>query len=125
MTNARCFDHEGLGQLQNICQLLPCYIFARESIATLICSVAMSLYDIIDREEVEDVGHFVVRCKYVAEERLMGERAEGWHEMESNENVVMMMDRACRDEAVARAVERMWRKRFVMYMWYHPSPGLI
>ena len=70
----------------------------------------MSLYDIVDRKEVEDVGHFVVRCEYVAEERLMGEREEGWHEMESNENVVMMMDRACRDEAVARAVERMWRK---------------
>ena len=77
MTNARCFDHEGLGQLQNICQLLPCYIFARESIANLICSVAMSLYDIVDRKEVEDVGHFVVRCEYVAEERLMGEREEG------------------------------------------------
>ena len=34
-------------------------------------------------------------------------------EMESNEKVVMMMDRACKDETVARAVERMWRKRFV------------
>ena len=31
--------------------------------------------------------------------RLMGEREEGWYEMESNENVVMMVDRACRDEA--------------------------
>ena len=35
--------------------------------------------------------------------------------MGSNEKVVMMMDRACRDETVARdeAVERMWRKQFV------------
>ena len=47
--------------------------------------------------EVEDVGHFVLQCEYVAEERermegLMGEKEEGWHEMESNEKVVMMMD---------------------------------
>ena len=47
--------------------------------------------------EVEDVGHFVLRCEYVAEEReriegLMGEKEEGWYEMESNEKVVMMMD---------------------------------
>ena len=47
-------------------------------------------------------------------ERLMGEREEGWYEMESNEKVVMMMDRACRDEAVvARAVGRTWRKQFL------------
>ena len=46
---------------------------------------------------VEDVGHFVLRCEYVAEEgermgRLMGEKEEGWHEMESNEKVVIVMD---------------------------------
>ena len=46
--------------------------------------------------EMEDVGHFVLRCEYVAEERermerLMGEE-EGWYEIESNEKEVMMMD---------------------------------
>ena len=30
--------------------------------------------------------------------------------MESNEKVARMIDRACKDEAVAKAVERMWRK---------------
>ena len=43
-------------------------------------------------------------------ERLIGEREEEWYEMESNEKEVMIMDRACKDEAVARAVERVWRK---------------
>ena len=74
--------------------------------------------------EVEDIGHFVLRCEYVAKkrermERLMGEREEGWYEMDSNEKVVMMTDRACRDETVARAVERMWRKRFVTHDTTH------
>ena len=46
---------------------------------------------------MEDVGHFVLQCEYVAEERermerLMGEKEEGLYEMESNEKVVMMMD---------------------------------
>ena len=41
---------------------------------------------------------------------LMGEKENRWYEMESNDKVVMMMDKACKDETVARAVERMWRK---------------
>ena len=40
----------------------------------------------------------------------MGEKENRWYEMESNDKVVMMMDKACKDETVARAVERMWRK---------------
>ena len=40
----------------------------------------------------------------------MSERVEGWHEMEDNEKVVIMMDSACRDEVVARAMERLWKK---------------
>ena len=59
LINVRHFDHEGLCQLQSlylmktfmvktscICQLLSCYVFARESVALLNCSVTMSLYDI-------------------------------------------------------------------------------
>ena len=30
-----------------------------------------------------------------------------------NEKVVRIMDRVCCDEAVARAVESLWKKRFV------------
>ena len=46
-------------------------------------------------------------------ERLMIDRVEGWNELGAKEKVVMVMDRECRDEAEARAVEKMWRKRFV------------
>ena len=39
-------------------------------------------------EEVEDVGHVVLRCTHVAErgrmERLMREIMEGWQSMENN-----------------------------------------
>ena len=70
--------------------------------------------------EVEDIDHFVIRCEYVAGERvrmerLMIDRVEGWNELGVKEKVVMAMDRVtvCRDEAVARTVEKMWRKRFV------------
>ena len=62
--------------------------------------------------------HFVMRCEYVAEERvrmerLMIDRVEGWNELGAKEKVVMVMDRVCRDEVVARAVEKMWKKRFL------------
>ena len=30
----------------------------------------------------------------------MSERVKGWHEMEDNKKVVIMMDSACRDEVV-------------------------
>ena len=35
----------------------------------------------------------------------MSSRVKGWHELEENEKVLRIMDRACCDEAVARAVE--------------------
>ena len=62
--------------------------------------------------EVEDVGHLVMRCTYVEEERekleeLMNERVKGWQGMDDNVRVTAVMDRACRDEDVGRAVERM------------------
>ena len=66
--------------------------------------------------EVEDVGYLVMRCTYVEDERekleeLMNERVEGWQSMNDNVWVTVVMDRACRDEAVGRAVERMWLRR--------------
>ena len=67
--------------------------------------------------EVEDVKHVVMRCTYVEEERekleeLMNGRVEGWQGMDDKVRVMVVMDRACRDEAVGRAVERIWLRRF-------------
>ena len=64
---------------------------------------------------MEDIDHFVIRCEYVAEdrvrmERLMMDRVEEWNELGDKEKV-MVMDRVCRDEAVAMAMNKMWRKR--------------
>ena len=42
----------------------------------------------------------------------MCERVEGWQDMHHNDRVVEVMDRACGDEAVGRAVERLWQRRF-------------
>ena len=69
---------------------------------------------------MEDVGHLVMRCTYVEEERekleeLMNERVKGWQGMDDNVRVTAVMDRACRDEAVGRAVERMWQRRFAVH----------
>ena len=40
--------------------------------------------------EVEDIDHFVMRCEYVAEERvrmekLMIDKVEGWNELDAKE----------------------------------------
>ena len=40
-------------------------------------------------------------------EELMNESVKGWQGMVDNVKVTVVMDRACRDEAVGRAVERM------------------
>ena len=55
----------------------------------------------------------------------MSSRVEGWHELGGNEKVLRIMDRMCCDEAVARAVESPWKKRFVALRCSHPSPDLI
>ena len=74
---------------------------------------------------MEYVGHLVMRCTYVEEKRekleeLMNERVKGWKGMDDNVGVTAVMDRACRDEAVGRAVERMWQRRFAAH-GPHPS----
>ena len=43
----------------------------------------------------------------------MSSRVEGWDELGENEKVLRVMDRACSDETVTRAVEGLWKKRFV------------
>ena len=59
-----------------------------------------------------------MRCAFVVKERkrlenLMSSRVRGWHELGGNEKVLTIMDRACCDETVARAVESLWKKCFV------------
>ena len=71
--------------------------------------------------EVEDTSteHFVMRCAYVVKEResledFMSSRVEGWRELGGNKiKVLRILDSACCDEAVARTVESLWKKRFV------------
>ena len=50
----------------------------------------------------------------------MCERVEGWQDIYDNDRVVVVMDRACGDEAVGRAVERLWQRRFAACR-HHPS----
>ena len=55
-----------------------------------------------------------MRGTYLEEERekledLMNERVKGWRGMDDNVKVTVVMDRACRDEAVERAVKRSGR----------------
>ena len=61
--------------------------------------------------ELEALDQFVMRHKYLAEERLsmerlMIDRVDGWNELGDNEKVVIVMDRVCRDETVARVSEK-------------------
>ena len=68
---------------------------------------------------MEDVGHFVLRCAHVLEERermerLMGEREPYgkyggiWRRMKAR--LVAVMDRACWDDPARKAMERLWQK---------------
>ena len=79
--------------------------------------------------EVEDIDHFVMKCEYLAEERvrmerLLTDRLEGWNELGAKKKVVMVMDRVCRDEVVARAEKKMWKKSFYVICFRSP-PALI
>ena len=67
---------------------------------------------------MEDAEHLVMSCELVKEERgklleLMDMRVEGWQGLEESERVAVTLDRACTDSAVGRAVERIWRRRFM------------
>ena len=67
---------------------------------------------------MEDVGHLLTGVyTYVEEERgklkeLMCERVEGWLD---NGRVVVVMDRACGDEAIGKTVERLWQRKFTAH----------
>ena len=45
----------------------------------------------------------------------MSERVKEWQGMDDNVKVTVVMDRACTDEDVGRAVERMWQRHFAAH----------
>ena len=50
------------------------------------------------------------------------DRVEGWSELGAKEKVMMVIDRVCRNEAVARVVEKMWRKWFALSVPTYHQP---
>ena len=71
-----------------------------------------------DSGEVEDVKHFLIRCKALNREReelmeKMKKVVTGLDEVEEERNVAWILDLACRNESIARGVEKLWTARFV------------
>ena len=68
--------------------------------------------------EVEDTEHFVRSCKALNREReelmkKMKKVVTGLDEVEEERNVAWVLDLACRNESIARGVEKLWTARFV------------
>ena len=60
--------------------------------------------------------HFLMRCKALREEELMEKMKKlvtGLDEVEEERNVAWILDLACRNESIARGVEKLWTARFV------------
>ena len=71
-----------------------------------------------DSGEVEDVKHFLMRCKSLNREReelmeKMKKVVTGLDKLEEERNVAWILDLACRKESIARGVEKLWTARFV------------
>ena len=71
-----------------------------------------------DSGEVEDVKHFLMRCKALNREReelmeKMKKVVTGLDEVEEESNLACILDFACRNESIARGVEKLWTTRFV------------
>ena len=71
-----------------------------------------------DSGEVEDVKCFLIRCKALNREReelmeKMKKVVTGLDEVEEERNVAWILDLACRNESIARGVEKLWTARFV------------
>ena len=67
--------------------------------------------------EVENEEHFLLRCEGYAEERktiigYMVELVEGWQEMEAKKKLALVIDCACTDGRMGRAIKKMWSSRF-------------
>ena len=73
-------------------------------------------------EEVEDVEHFLVRCEGWRQEReMVVKNMKGLVESPTTDdrNVALILDEACSNERVGRAVEKMWQPRLLQ----SPSAG--
>ena len=71
-----------------------------------------------DSGEVEDVKHFMMRCKAFnrMREELMEKMKKvvtGLEEVEEERNVARILPLACRNEFIARGVEKLWSVEFV------------
>ena len=71
-----------------------------------------------DSGEVEDVKHFLMRCKAWNREReeLVGKMKKvvtGFDEVEKERNVAWILDLACRNESITRGFEKLWTVRFM------------
>ena len=75
-------------------------------------------YTECDSGEVEDVKHFLMRCKAFnrMREKLMEKMKKvvtGLEEVEEERNVARILPLACRNEFIARGVEKLWTVKFV------------
>ena len=71
-----------------------------------------------DSGKVEDVRHFLIRCKALNREKeelmeKMTKVVTGLDEVEKERKVAWILDLACGNESVARGVEKLWTVRFV------------
>ena len=71
-----------------------------------------------DNGELEDVKHFLMRCKALNKEReelmeKMEKAVTRLDEVEEEKNVAWILDLACRNESIARGVEKLGTARFV------------
>ena len=75
-------------------------------------------YTECDSGEVEDVKHFLMRCKAWNREReelmeKMKKVVTGFDEVQEERNVAWILNLACRNESIARGVEKLWTARFL------------
>ena len=68
--------------------------------------------------EVEDVMHFLIIYKaWNGERKALMEKMKkvvtGFVEVEEERNLAWILDSACRNESIAKGVEKLWRERFM------------
>ena len=69
-------------------------------------------------EEVEDEEHFLLRCEGWREERetlagFMGDLEREFWIATDDRKVALILDQACSNGRVGKAVEKMWQRRFL------------
>ena len=81
------------------------------SVSGVVCPVAGAHYPVAEYI-------FLLRCKALSREReelmeKMKKVMTGLDEVEEERNVAWILDLACRNESIARGVEKLWTARFV------------